>query len=109
MNYLRITLNDGNGKKTEKERIPIYVEFEETKKYSIIDITGSDKPGLLYSITKALSNMGLIIYSAKISTKVDGLIDSFYLLDEKGNKIGVNLSEEVFREVFISEMEKYKF
>lgn len=96
-------------KKTETERIPIYVEFEETKKYSIIDITGSDKPGLLYSITKALSNMGLVIYSAKISTKVDGLIDSFYLLDAKGNKIGVDLSEEVFREAFISEMEKYKF
>jgi len=91
---------------TKKEKIPIFVEFEETKKYSIIDITGSDKPGLLYSITKALSKMGLIIYSAKISTKVDGLIDSFYLLDEKGDKIGVNVSEQQFKEAIINEVEK---
>jgi len=93
-------------KTTKKEKVPIFVEFEETKKYSIIDITGSDKPGLLYSITKALSKMGLIIYSAKISTKVDGLIDSFYLLDEKGNKIGVNVSEQQFKEAIINEVEK---
>ena len=93
-------------KKTEKVRIPIRIEFEETKKFSIIDITGGDKPGLLYSFTRALSKMGLIIYSAKISTKVDGLIDSFYLLDEKGNKVGINVSEDEIREAIISEIEK---
>jgi len=91
-------------KNVTKESVPLHIDFDETSKYSIIDITGSDSPGLLYSFTKTLSKMGLLIYSAKIATKVDGLIDSFYLLDNKGSKIGVNISEEQIREAIISEM-----
>ena len=93
-------------KNVTKESVPLHIEFEETNKYSIIDITGSDTPGLLYSFTKSLSSLGLLIYSAKIATKVDGLIDSFYLLDKKGSKIGVNISEEQIREAINSEIGK---
>jgi len=34
------------------------------------------------------------------------LIDSFYLLDKKGSKIGVNISEEQIREAINNEIGK---
>ncbi len=77
--------------------IPIRVEFDESKDFSIIDITGSDYLGLLHLITRALSKCKIAIYSAKISTKEDGLIDSFYVLDSLKKKIGVNITEEEVR------------
>ena len=84
--------------KAKKHReIPLYLDFDESENYSIIDITGSDSPGLLYSITRALSELNIMIYTAKISTKVDGLIDSFYVLDANGKKIGVDVSENSIR------------
>ena len=84
--------------------IPIRIEFDESKDFSIIDITGSDILGLLHSITRALSKCDVVISSAKISTKEDGLIDSFYVLDNMKKKIGVNISEEDVRKSITNEV-----
>jgi [protein-PII] uridylyltransferase len=37
-----------------------------------------------------MNELGLIIYFAKISTKGDDIIDSFYVLDRNGNKVKQN-------------------
>ncbi|MCH7818411.1 MAG: HD domain-containing protein [Candidatus Marinimicrobia bacterium] len=84
--------------------IPIRIEFDESKDFSIIDITGSDILGLLHSITRALSKCDVVISSAKISTKEDGLIDSFYVLDNMKKKIGVNISKEDVRKSITNEV-----
>ncbi|MHB1686725.1 MAG: [protein-PII] uridylyltransferase family protein [Ignavibacteriaceae bacterium] len=65
----------------------IKVEFEKHKKYTIIDIFSPDRLGFLYQVTSKMSELGLIIYLAKISTKGDDIVDSFYVLDRNGNKI----------------------
>ena len=67
--------------------IQLEVEFEEHDKYNIIDISVPDKIGLLYNITKKLSDLQLSLAFAKISTKVDGVIDAFYVTKNNGNKI----------------------
>ena len=89
--------------------IPIRIEFDESKDFSIIDITGSDILGLLHSITRALSKCNVVISTAKISTKEDGLIDSFYVLDSKKKKIGVNISKEVVRNSITDEIKNSLF
>ena len=89
--------------------IPIRIEFDESKDFSIIDITGSDILGLLHSITRALSKCNLVISTAKISTKEDGLIDSFYVLDNKKKKIGVNISKEDVRNTISNEVKNSFF
>ena len=89
--------------------IPIRIEFDESKDFSIIDITGSDILGLLHSITRALSKCNLVISTAKISTKEDGLIDSFYVLDNKKKKIGVNISKEDVRNSIFNEVKNSFF
>ena len=65
----------------------VKIRFEEHEKYTIIDISSPDRLGLLYKITKKMNDLGLYIYFAKISTKSDDVIDSFYTLDRTGKKI----------------------
>ncbi|MBI5875886.1 MAG: hypothetical protein HZB81_08635, partial [Deltaproteobacteria bacterium] len=46
-----------------------------------------DRIGLLYSITTALSKLGLYIHIAKIATKGETAADIFYVKDIFGQKI----------------------
>ena len=53
----------------------------------MIDIYTYDRSGLLYDITKTIRDLGLSIEYAKISTKVDQVVDAFYVVDMNGKKI----------------------
>ncbi len=68
--------------------IPTEVHFENdiSNRYTVIDIFAQDAVGLLYKITRALSDLGLDIYTARISTQADKAVDSFYVT-QNGNKI----------------------
>jgi [protein-PII] uridylyltransferase len=65
----------------------IKISFDEHDKYTIIDVSSPDRLGFLYHLTKEMSELGLIIYFAKISTKGDDILDAFYLLNQFGKKI----------------------
>jgi [protein-PII] uridylyltransferase len=71
----------------------IKIAFEKHKKYTIIDIFSPDRLGFLYQVTSKMNELGLIIYFAKIATKGDDIVDSFYVLDRNGKKISVNEHE----------------
>jgi len=57
----------------------VEIDFEEHDKYSIIDVFAPDKIGLLYAITNKMAQLGLTVAFAKISTKVVGVLDAFYI------------------------------
>jgi [protein-PII] uridylyltransferase len=63
------------------------VEFEDHPKFTIIDVYAPDTLGFLYRLTETISRIGLNITFAKISTRIDGIVDSFYLLDHDGKKL----------------------
>jgi [protein-PII] uridylyltransferase len=76
------------------------IYFEDNRKFTIIDIFTGDRIGLLYLITRTLSELNLNIYSAKIGTRLDGAADCFYVLDTEGNKItSIERQEEIRREL----------
>ncbi len=83
---------------TAKPRYPDKVEFDIdiSREYTVIDIYTYDRVGLLYRITRTLADLGLYIYVAKISTKVDQATDTFYVKDIFGQKIR---SEEKLEEI----------
>ena len=54
---------------------------------TIIDIHAHDRTGLLYDITKTLRKLGLLINSAKISTRANQIVDAFYVHDSKNRKV----------------------
>jgi len=63
------------------------VEFESHSRYTIIDVYAPDMLGFLYRITGTMSMLGLNISFAKIATRIDGIVDSFYILDLSGKKV----------------------
>lgn len=73
-----------------KRKGKIKIAFEKHDKYTIIDVYSPDRLGLLYQITKKMHELGLSIYFAKINTKEDGIVDSFYTLDRNRKKISPN-------------------
>jgi [protein-PII] uridylyltransferase len=83
-----------------KKDVKIAVEFEDSKDYTVIDIFAPDSLGFLYKVSRKMSELGLNIYFAKIATRVDGVVDSFYVLDLNGNKIDDdNLRKKIKNEI----------
>ncbi len=85
-----------------KKDVKIAVEFEDSKNYTVIDVFAPDSLGFLYKVSRKMSELGLNIYFAKIATRVDGIVDSFYVLDLSGNKIQDNNLRERIREEILS-------
>lgn len=77
----------------------VKVVFEEHEKFTIIDIFSPDRLGFLFEITKKFHELGLNIYLAKISTKADDIVDTFYTLTDKGKKISPNDYELIRQEL----------
>src|SRR6185437_13182955 len=55
--------------------------------YTVIEVNGRDRPGLLYEVTRALTDLNLQISSAKISTYGEKVVDVFYVKDLFGHKV----------------------
>jgi [protein-PII] uridylyltransferase len=55
--------------------------------YTLVEVFTTDEPGLLFRITDALHRRDLDIKSAQIATKVDQVVDVFYVQDLSGEKI----------------------
>lgn len=55
--------------------------------YTIIEVTGKDRIGILYEMTDALTNSGCDIHFARVSTLGNRIVDVFYVQDEWGEKM----------------------
>ena len=58
-----------------------------------------DRLGSLFQVTSKMNEVGLNIYFAKISTKGDDIVDSFYVLDRNKKKISPNDEEFIMSEL----------
>lgn len=56
-------------------------------KFSVIEVSGRDRPGLLYDLTSTLSDLNLDITSAHITTYGEKAVDVFYVTDLTGKKV----------------------
>lgn len=65
----------------------VRVDNESSSFYTIIEVFSYDVKGLLYKITDTIRRLGLHIAVAKIATKVDQVVDVFYVRDENDAKV----------------------
>ena len=65
---------------------------------TVIEINGLDRPGLLYDVTREISDMNLDIASAHIATFGEKAVDVFYVTDLTGKKITSSSRETTIRE-----------
>ena len=70
-------------------RLPteVQVDNETSDRFTIIDVFADDRQGLLYVITNAVFQLGLSVHAARISTRLDQVVDVFYVTDGNGNKV----------------------
>ncbi len=58
-----------------------------SNRYTMVEVTGLDRPGLLYELTATLSKLNLNIASAHVATFGERVVDVFYVTDLFGAKI----------------------
>ena len=66
--------------------------------YTVLEISGLDRPGLLYDLTRSIATLNLNIGSAHISTFGEKVVDVFYVTDLTGQKIANIGRQEIIRE-----------
>jgi len=58
-----------------------------SNRYTVVEVTGLDRPGLLYELTTTLSKLNLNIASAHVATFGERVVDVFYVTDLTGAQI----------------------
>jgi [protein-PII] uridylyltransferase len=58
-----------------------------SQRYTVVEVTGLDRPGLLYELTTTLSKLNLNIASAHVATFGERVVDVFYVTDLLGAQI----------------------
>jgi [protein-PII] uridylyltransferase len=65
----------------------VLIDNNASDTFTVIEVNGRDRPGLLYRLTRCLSDLNLQISSAKISTFGQRAVDVFYVKDQFGLKV----------------------
>ena len=65
----------------------VIIDNETSDTFTVIEVYAPDRPGELYHITQTLADFGINIHKAFIATEVERLIDVFYVLDMRHQKI----------------------
>jgi [protein-PII] uridylyltransferase len=65
----------------------VNINNEWSNRYTVIEVTGLDRPGLLYEMTATISRLNLNIASAHVATFGERAVDVFYVTDLLGAKI----------------------
>lgn len=65
----------------------VVIDNKLSAKSTVVEVTGLDRPGLLYELTTAIGKLNLNIISARIVTYGEKAVDVFYVTDLTGGKI----------------------
>jgi [protein-PII] uridylyltransferase len=65
----------------------VVVDNRASNRHTVIEVNGRDRPGLLHDVTAAISDEGLQIASAHVTTYGVRAVDVFYVKDVFGMKV----------------------
>jgi [protein-PII] uridylyltransferase len=65
----------------------VSIDNDLSRKFTVLEVSGRDRPGLLYDLTAIISQLNLNIGSAHIATFGEKAADVFYVTDLTGAKI----------------------
>ena len=80
----------------------VIIDNAPSNKYTVIEINGLDRVGLLHGLTEALFHLNLNIASAHIVTYGEKAIDVFYVTDLMGAKIESQNRQETIEKALIN-------
>ena len=76
----------------------VVIDNSSSNRFTIIEVAGKDRIGLLYELTSALYALNLNIASAHITTYGERAVDVFYVTDLTGGKITSQERRKAIRE-----------
>jgi [protein-PII] uridylyltransferase len=65
----------------------VVIDNHASHTHTVLEVNGRDRPGLLHDVTAAISNQGLQIASAHVTTYGVRAVDVFYVKDVFGLKV----------------------
>lgn len=65
----------------------VSIVYDASETYTVIEVNGRDRPGLLHDVAQAFADLRLSIGSAHISTFGEAAVDVFYVRDRFGLKL----------------------
>ena len=83
----------------------VLIDNNASATHTVIEVNGRDRPGLLYRLTSALTELKLQISSAKISTFGQRAVDVFYVKDLYGLKIAADPRRKAIRARLLEALE----
>lgn len=79
--------------RTRAEAFPIapnvLIDNKASNRFTVIEVNARDRPALLHQLAHALFQSKVTIHSAHVATYGERAVDTFYLTDLTGEKIGV--------------------
>jgi [protein-PII] uridylyltransferase len=73
-----------------------------SSRYTVVEVTGLDRPGLLYELTTTLSKLNLNIASAHVATFGERVVDVFYVTDLLGAQITVATRQTAIKRALLA-------
>ena len=87
-----------HGQTEYRLRSKVEIDNQASDRFTVVEVYAHDRIGLLYDITRSLSDFGLIIYRARIGSRSDQAVDVFYVLDQNGAKVSDKKFEEEIKQ-----------
>ena len=75
----------------------VVIDNSISNQFTVIEVNGLDRPGLLFDLTSSLSELNLDINSAHITTYGEKVVDVFYVTDLVGKKVTANQRQAAVR------------
>lgn len=76
----------------------VIINNQLSERFTVIEVTGRDRTGLLYDLTSMISDLSLDIASAHITTFGEKAVDVFYVTDLTGKKIDSESRQKIIGE-----------
>ncbi len=83
----------------------VLIDNKASTTHTVIEVNGTDRPGLLYRLTLRLARQNLQISAAKISTYGVSIVDVFYVKDLFGLKVHSERKLANIRKAMLAELE----
>ena len=80
----------------------VVIDNRASNSYTVLEVNGRDRPGLLHDVTSAISDQGLQIGSAHVTTYGVRAVDVFYVKDIFGLKVENERKLATLREALLA-------
>ena len=83
----------------------VVIDNHASNTHTVLEVNGRDRPGLLHDVTAAISEQGLQIASAHVTTYGVRAVDVFYVKDVFGLKVENERKLATLREALLEALE----